>query len=82
MYLTQFKRRYITSTEIQCLEEGDCWHIDSDGGETLPMMIAAVTCDAYYLESCDPGRQQVARFERHELPSILYEPVPESRCYH
>lgn len=82
MLLTQYKRRFITSDEIQRIEEGDCWYIDSEAGETVLMMIAAVTCDACYLESCSTKGYQFVRMEMDELQSLLYDPIPDRVCYH
>jgi hypothetical protein len=81
MILINFSRRFITLDEIQLLEEGDCWHMDTDG-QSYPFTIKAITGDAYYLESLLSKGPPIARLEKHEVPGKLYQPMPESRTLH
>jgi len=82
MHLIQTKKRYISDAEVCVLAEGDTWFIDASNGESLTVVVTAVTCDAYYLESVDSAAFAFARLERNEIPTMLYEPIPENQSIH
>lgn len=82
MHLVQTKKRYISEAEISGLAEGDTWFIDSNEGESINVVVTAVTYDAFYLESIDPNSFAFARLEREDIPKMLYEPIPENPTFH